>query len=141
MERLPPHVSTAGIDFDKAHERINPYQSRRREQARRALTHTNPFLQFMPKNRYQEAKDRRRVRAEIEREKDMIYYVLFQRKSWSQEDPEHERYFDKVPCFGGDPEKKPDVLQRAIEHFQTNHHVSDWRDIAATYKAGGHWNG
>jgi hypothetical protein len=95
----------------------------------------------MPKNRYQEAKDRRRVRAEIEREKDMVYYVLFQRKSWSKEDPEHERYFDKVLCFGGDPEKKLDVLQRAIEDFQTNHHVSDWRDIAATYKAGGHWNG
>ena len=94
----------------------------------------------MPRSKYQEAKERRRLRAAAEHEKDMVYYVLFQRKDWNYGDPQENRYYDKVPAHSN-PDKNPQALQLAIEDFQRREKVSDWREIASGHTTGGYWYG
>lgn len=94
----------------------------------------------MPRSKYQEAKERRRLRAAAEHEKDMVYYVLFQRKEWKQGDPESTRYFPRVDV-PLDASRHPEMIQHAIQQFQLTHKVSDWREVASGYTPGGHWYG
>lgn len=91
-------------------------------------------------SKYQQAKERARLRNEVEREKDMIYHVLFQRKDWKHGDPVEERYFPKVPAFRN-PDKDSEALQSAIDRFQREHGVSDWREIASFHITEGYWYG
>lgn len=94
----------------------------------------------MPRSKYQEAKERKRLRAEAEREKDMIYHVLFQRKDWEHGDPAENRYYPAVPAHDN-PDKNPKALRQAIEDFQSSYGVSDWKEITDGYKASGYWYG
>lgn len=94
----------------------------------------------MARSKYQEAKERRRLRAETEREKDMIYSVHFQRKDWKHGDPPENRYFPEIPAQSN-PDKNPQELQQVIEEFQRIHGVSDWHEISGGHKTTGCWYG
>ena len=94
----------------------------------------------MPRSKYQEAKERRRLRAEAEHEKDMIYNVLFQRKEWKYGDPKEARYFPEIRAITN-PDKNPQELQRIIEEFQRTHNASDWREVASGHTTSGYWYG
>lgn len=94
----------------------------------------------MARSKYHEAKERKRLRAEAEREKDMIYNVLFQHIDWRHGDPPENRYFPKIRVHS-DPDKNPPELQRAIDEFQRTHGVLDWREIAAGHTKEEYWYG
>jgi hypothetical protein len=80
-------------------------------------------------------KDAKRLAWEREREKDMVYVVMFRRKDNPQE------CFDEIRTRGGaDASKNDQLIQWAIQDFQAVHGVDDWREISSGwYPTGYHY--
>lgn len=91
----------------------------------------------MKKTKYQLAKERNRLRAEAEREKDMVYFVKFQKKDCGYP----VQFFKAVDGLASDPAKNPATLERAINTFEARESVTDWREIASSYECGKYWYG
>jgi hypothetical protein len=91
-------------------------------------------------SKYQQAKVRRRLRAQAEEERDTVHEVLFVRAGWKEGDAPDKKHFPKIPVVR-DPKKYPHYLQQAIEEFQKTHDVADWRQIASRYEFRSYWYG
>ena len=89
-------------------------------------------------SRYHQNKEQKRLAAEASREKDTIYYVLFQKKTWTHGSPSADRYFEKITVLRN-PETCAEALNDAIAKFQQKYGVSDWREIASEYTFDSLW--
>jgi hypothetical protein len=91
----------------------------------------------MKMTKYQLAKERNRIRAEAEREKDMVYFVKFQKKGCGYP----LQFFPIVDQLASDPTQNPATLERAIKTFESREKIADWREIADSYECGKYWYG
>ena len=88
----------------------------------------------MRQSRYQLQKERDRIRAAADREKDTTYYLDFIPKdgqptgvAWKPNDP----WSIRLPNGRKDD---PDAINDAIRRFEEQHNVESWRDVASEYK-------
>lgn len=82
---------------------------------------------------------RKKLLAEKEREKDMIYELWFIRKGSNHNDSNEKRYFPRESLFGN-PKDYPDEVDEAIKRFQNKNNVADWREIAEKHEVVKFWN-
>jgi hypothetical protein len=82
-----------------------------------------------------EEKHRKKLVAEMELEKDMVYKLRFICKVSNPDNLKDEI----IPLYGN-PNDYPDAVEDAIKRYQSNHNVFDWRDIAEKYEIIKIWN-
>lgn len=70
---------------------------------------------------------------ELEKERDTSYFIRFYRKGRSVTEPPEKQHFPDIRT-GRNPDRYPELLDHAINEFQQQHNVSDWRQISDYYK-------
>lgn len=97
-------------------------------------------LANMPRRRDPYREEAKRLAREAELEKDTIYDLLFTRRDWNYGDPEADKHFPRVR-IPGNPTTNSRALESAIQDFQRQHGVPDWKQIASAYEVSSYWFG
>ena len=93
----------------------------------------------MRQSRYQLQKERERIRAAADREKDTIYYLDFIPKDGQ---PTGRTTLLNDPWCVRLPrgrENDAEMIDDAVRRFEQQHNISSWREIASEYKVSSFW--
>ena len=90
----------------------------------------------MRQSRYQIQKERERIRAAVDREKDTIYYLDFIPKDGQPTG--RTTLLDDAWCvrLPRGRQNDPEMIEDAVQRFEQNHKVDSWREVASEYKIG-----
>lgn len=84
-----------------------------------------------------QANERSKVKAKIDREADTIYWIEFIPSDGKQTPRLTTRHPPDDDLWriliGANPDRRPDLLERAIRVFEERRHVTSWKVVAGDY--------
>ncbi len=90
----------------------------------------------MPRNRPKMSRDARKTLREntrLDREKDTIYWLVFEPKPGISVPTKEEFDLWSDPWrvrLLGNPKRQPEIIEAAIREFESKHNVKSWTEIA-----------